>query len=154
MLMENDSVPIQLPFPVLKYKYNFQITYTEAILSKSMHSVAVMVWNLQNADCDNKSKFIVILKILFGTLSFPVVLCCLSSTVLKPRPGCFVAILLSTSRTACCTLTPLQRHYPFVMIPRIASSPVFWYKVRLTISVKTAHRWKSGILSGIHFNVT
>ena len=40
------------PFPVLKYKYIFQIKCTEAISSKfiQQHSEAVMVWNYQNAD--------------------------------------------------------------------------------------------------------
>ena len=34
------------------------------------HSETVMVWNYQNADCSLKSKFIVLLMIIFGTLSF------------------------------------------------------------------------------------
>ena len=37
------------PFPTLKYKYIFQIKYTETILSNSTQ--CTMVWNYQIADC-------------------------------------------------------------------------------------------------------
>jgi len=36
-----------------KYKYTFQIKYTEAVLTKQQ-SETVMVWNYQNADCGLK----------------------------------------------------------------------------------------------------
>ena len=59
------------PFPVLKYKYIFQIKYTEAILSNS-------TWKLLWFEITKmliavvKNQFIVSFIIIFGTLSFPI----------------------------------------------------------------------------------
>ena len=55
------------PFPMLKYKYIFQIKYTEAILSNSTPGI-VMVLNYQTADCSLKINLLII---IFRTLSFP-----------------------------------------------------------------------------------
>jgi len=59
---------------MVKYKYIFQIKYTEAGSNFiKQHTEAVMVWNYQNADCSFKNKFIVsfIVNYYFGTLSSP-----------------------------------------------------------------------------------
>ena len=59
------------PFPVLEYKYIFQIKYTEAILSNSTRNplrfeISKMLIAVY------KNKFIVLFIIIFGTLSFPI----------------------------------------------------------------------------------
>jgi len=56
---------------MLKYKYIFQIKYTEAVLSNSARQ---LLWfeKYQNADCSLRKKFIVLFILIFGTLSFPV----------------------------------------------------------------------------------
>jgi len=61
---------------MLKYKYICQIKCTEAIFSNSTRK---LLWfdNYQNVIAVVKNKFIVSLIIIFGTLSFPVVLSCL-----------------------------------------------------------------------------
>jgi len=75
----NESVPIQLAqcrfpglaFPVLKYKYVFQLKYTEAILSNSTRKpLWFEITNMLVAVF--KNKFIVLFVIIFGTLSFPI----------------------------------------------------------------------------------
>jgi len=59
------------PFPMLKYRYIFQIKYTEAILSNSTRKLLwfeitkMLIAVLRN-------KFIVLFIIIFGTLSFPI----------------------------------------------------------------------------------
>jgi len=59
------------PFPVLKYKYIFQIKYTEAILSNSTRK---LLWFEISKML---IKFIVLFIINFGPLSFPIC-CCVS----------------------------------------------------------------------------
>jgi len=72
----NESVPIQLaqcwfprPFPILQYKYIFQMNYTEAILS---NSTGKLLWFevTKVLMAVSKNKFIVSFIIIFGTLSF------------------------------------------------------------------------------------
>ena len=55
---------------MLKYKYIFQIKYTEAILSNSARK---LLWleTTKMLIADLKNKFIVLFIIIFGTLSFP-----------------------------------------------------------------------------------
>ena len=59
------------PFPVLKYKYIFQIKYTEAILSNSTRK---LLWFeiTKMLIAVVKNQFIVSFIIIFGTLSFPI----------------------------------------------------------------------------------
>ena len=57
-------------FPVLKYQYIFRIKYTEAILSNSTRKLLRFeISNMLTAVL--KDKFIVLLVLMFGTLSFP-----------------------------------------------------------------------------------
>jgi len=58
------------PFPMVKYKYIFQIKHTEAILSNSTRK---LLWFeiTKMLIAALKNKFIVLLIIIFGTLSFP-----------------------------------------------------------------------------------
>ena len=65
------------PFPVLKYKYIFQIKYTEAILSNSTRK---LIWFeiTKMLIAVKRNKFIVSFIIIFGILSFPI-----SNTPLK-----------------------------------------------------------------------
>jgi len=92
-------VPIQLAqcrfpglaFPMLQYKYVFQLKYTEAILSNSTRKplwfevtkMLVAVF---------KNKFIVLFVIIFGTLSFPI-------ASKRGWSGDFVAVLNSRLKT-------------------------------------------------------
>jgi len=59
------------PFPVLKYKYIFQVKYTESILSNSTRK---LLWFeiSKMLIAVKKNKFIVLLIVIFGTLSFPI----------------------------------------------------------------------------------
>ena len=62
------------PFRMLKYKYTFQIKYTDAILS---NSTPELLWFeiTKMLIAVLKHKFIMLFKkIIFGTLSFPIVL--------------------------------------------------------------------------------
>ena len=61
------------PFPMLKYKYIFQIKYTEAILSNSTRQ---LLWFeiTKMLIASLRKKIIVSFIIIFGTLSFPTVL--------------------------------------------------------------------------------
>ena len=47
---------------MLKYKYIFQIKYTEAILSNSTWKL--IVWSYQNVDCSLKNEFVLLIIIL------------------------------------------------------------------------------------------
>jgi len=59
------------PFPKLKYKYIFQIKYTEAIYPNSTRKLFWFeISKMLNAVL--KSKFIVLFIIIVGTLSFPI----------------------------------------------------------------------------------
>jgi len=58
-------------FPMLKYRYIFQIKYTEAIFS-DITEITVMVLNYQNAHCSLRKEIILLLITIFGTLSFPI----------------------------------------------------------------------------------
>jgi len=68
---------------MLKYKDIFQIKYTEEILSNSTRK---LLWFeiKQNADCSftKKKKFIVLLIIIFGTLSFPINIIIITAPIL------------------------------------------------------------------------
>jgi len=56
---------------MLKYKYIFQIKYTEAILSNSTRKLSWLeITKMLIAVL--KDKFIVLVIIIFGTLSFPI----------------------------------------------------------------------------------
>ena len=58
------------PFPMLIYKYIFQIKWAVYGMSFiKQHSETVMVWNYQTADC-SLQKLIYCVIIIFGTLSF------------------------------------------------------------------------------------
>jgi len=52
---------------MLKYKYIFQIKYTEAILS----NIALKLLCFEVADCSSKKEIYLLFIIIFGTLSFP-----------------------------------------------------------------------------------
>jgi len=99
----NESVPIQLAqcrFPRLaisdaKYKYIFQIKYTEAILSNSTRK---LLWFeiSKMLTAVLKIKFIVLFIIIFGTFSFPIPSIVYASL-------CYVSLL----RLVCSTRTEL-----------------------------------------------
>ena len=59
------------PFPLLKYKYIFQIKHTEAITSNTTRK---LLWfEITKMPIAVKNKFIVSFNIIFRTLSFPVI---------------------------------------------------------------------------------
>jgi len=60
-----------LLFPLLKYRYIFQIKYTEKQFFSEQHSETVTAWNYQNADCSLKNTFVALFIIIFRALSFP-----------------------------------------------------------------------------------
>ena len=62
------------PFPILKYKYIFQIKYTEAILGLSNSTRKLFGLKLANVDCSFKNKYSVLFIGIFGTLSFPIMI--------------------------------------------------------------------------------
>jgi len=60
-----------MTFPMVNYKYVFQIKYTEAILS---HSTRKLLWfEITKMLTAVKNNFIVLFIIIFDTFSFPVV---------------------------------------------------------------------------------
>jgi len=84
----NESVPIQLAqcwfsglaisnAKIHKYIF-FQIKYTGAVLSNNSRKQLWLLWNYRNVDVRFENKFIVSFVVIFGTLSFPIILLFLS----------------------------------------------------------------------------
>jgi len=80
------------PFPKLKYKYIFQIKYTEAIYPNSTRKLFWFeISKMLNAVL--KSKFIVLFIIIVGTLSFPIPMWSIQKSV--PWPTNLLPALLA-----------------------------------------------------------
>jgi len=60
------------PFPVLKYKYVFQIKYTEAILSNSTRRLLRFEITSVLIAVFEKLIYFMLFLVIFGTLSFPI----------------------------------------------------------------------------------
>jgi len=59
------------PYLMIKYKYIFQIKYTEAVLSNSTRKLLWFEIVKMLIKCSLKNEYIVLFIIIFGTLSFP-----------------------------------------------------------------------------------
>jgi len=60
------------PFPMLRYRYIFQIKYTEAILSNTTRKLSWLEISKMLHDCSLKINLLSHLLLIFGTLSFPI----------------------------------------------------------------------------------
>ena len=109
------------PFLLLKYKYNFQIKYTEAILSSNTRKL-LRFEITKKLIAVLKNKLTVLLIIIFGTLSFPM-------HWLKTWIPNFFRVKLLLNCYTVADLSPALRRST---LPRLVHDSSFWTSKEVT----------------------
>ena len=112
---------------MLKYKYIFQIKYTQAISSNSTRK---LLWfEITEMVIAVKNKFVVLFSIFFGTLSFPVLTRQRGNSALQTAPTALLARPTGLVSAPSSRMQPIQRSRGVILrTSRQGRHSLQWYR--------------------------